>query len=167
MRGTRSVLRVDSGRGAGAGAPLSSGAGRVDAASRRSLLMQTSGAVAGTGVLRTSRRTTLPAFRSGLGTARRHPRYCIGCVPSIGLPAALRLRGDRRVHRRSSISMAAASGFQPTTPLLLDRYGAGTFGTHLVTLAPSASSSIFDIGEATLEWADLLRPPVDQIEDEW
>ena len=41
---------------------------------------------------------------------------------------------------------------------LLDRYGAGIFGTHLLTLAPSASSSTFDIGDSTREWADLFRP---------
>jgi hypothetical protein len=50
---------------------------------------------------------------------------------------------------------------------LLDRYGAGTFGTHLLTLAPSASSSTFDIGHTTREWADLLRLRANQVKDEW
>jgi hypothetical protein len=50
---------------------------------------------------------------------------------------------------------------------LLDRYGAGIFGTHLLTLAPGSPNATFDIGDNTRQWAELLRPQAHQTPDEW
>ena len=63
--------------------------------------------------------------------------------PQQPVPSSTRLEVDGRVLELPTDYAA-----------LLARYGAGTFGTHLLTFAPACANPVFNIGRQTREWAE-------------